>query len=91
MSDKSPVEQALDLFVYAPLGLVLSAGEELPRLAEKGRAQATMARMVGQFVVAQGRREAEKAMGGVGERLAEVVGDFLGSPAPRPAPSAPQT
>ena len=34
MSDgrKSPVDQALDLFVYAPIGLALTAAEELPKL-----------------------------------------------------------
>ena len=99
---KSPLDQALDLFVYAPLGLALSAREELPRLAERGRAQAdaqvAVARMMGQFAVAMGRREAEKAVKEVGERLEEVLGDFLGggsTPAPpparpaRPAPPAP--
>jgi hypothetical protein len=61
---KTPIDQALDLFVYAPLGLALTAREELPKLVERGRtqvqAQTTMARMVGQFAVSQGQREAEK-------------------------------
>lgn len=89
---KSPLDQALDLFVYAPLGLALSARQELPRLAERGRAQAdaqvTIARMMGQFAVTMGRREAEKAVKEVGERLEEVLGDFLGgrsAAAPPPA------
>ncbi|HEX2040619.1 MAG TPA: hypothetical protein VHF47_12915 [Acidimicrobiales bacterium] len=63
---KSPLDQALDLFVYAPLGLALVARDELPRLVERGRtqvqAQTTMARMVGQFAVAQGQKEAEKVV-----------------------------
>lgn len=67
MSDKkTPLEQALDLFVYAPLGLAMSAREELPKLAEKGRQQVTgqltMAKMIGQFAVKQGQTEAEKAV-----------------------------
>lgn len=89
---KSPLDQALDLFVYAPLGLALAAREDLPRLAERGRAQAgaqvTIARMLGRFAVSLGRREAEKAVKEVGERLEEVLGDFLGggnAPAPPPA------
>ena len=85
---KRPVDQALDLFVYAPLGLALSAREELPRLAERGRrqldAQVTMARMIGKF-----------AVGEAGRRL----GDMLASPAaaptsasrPAPAPPSPPT
>lgn len=63
---KSPLEQALDLFVYAPIGLALTAREELPKLVEKGRSRVTgqvmMARMMGQFAVAQGQKEAEKAI-----------------------------
>jgi hypothetical protein len=77
---KSPLEQALDLFVYAPLGLALTAREEMPKLVEKGRQRVTgqvmMAKMMGQFAVAQGQKEAEKA-----------VKRFTSSPAP--APSAP--
>ena len=52
---KSPIEQALDLFFYAPLGLLLNAEEVIPELVEKGRQQAAMARMFGQFAVKQGR------------------------------------
>ena len=60
MSDnqRSPIDAALDLLFYAPVGLALTAREELPRLIEKGRqrveGQVTMARMVGQFAVSQG-------------------------------------
>jgi hypothetical protein len=62
VSDRpSPLETLLDLFVYAPVGLALVASEELPKLAAKGRAQIggqlNMARVLGQFAVAQGRRQ----------------------------------
>ena len=74
--EKSPLEQALDLFVYAPLGLVLTVQEELPKLVEKGRTRATgqvmMAKMIGQFAVQQGQREAEKAAKNAVERLSEM-------------------
>ncbi len=57
----SPLDALLDLFVYAPVGLALVASEELPKLAAKGRAQIggqlNMARVLGQFAVAQGRRQ----------------------------------
>lgn len=56
----SGLDALLDLFVYAPVGLALLASEELPKLAARGRAQLggqlTMAKVVGQFAVAQGRR-----------------------------------
>ena len=65
MTSKSPAERALDLFVYAPLGLALSARDLLPDLVEKGRKQLTgqvnSARFVGQFAVKQGSKQANKA------------------------------
>ena len=40
MSDKpSPIDQALNLFFFAPLGLLLNADEIIPQLVEKGRQQ----------------------------------------------------
>lgn len=64
---RSALDNALDLLVFAPVGLALTAAEELPKLAAKGRAQVegqmTMAKMVGQFAVAQGRKEIEKRLG----------------------------
>jgi hypothetical protein len=72
---QSPIDVALDLLVFAPLGFALSAREEIPKLAARGRAtidnQFTVAKMVGQFAVAQGRKELEK-------RLAKAGG--LGAP-----------
>ena len=58
--EKNPIEQALDVLVYAPLGLVFSARELLPKLVEKGRSQAAMAKMVGQFAVEKGQTDAGK-------------------------------
>jgi hypothetical protein len=88
--NKSPLEQALDLFVYAPLGLALTAREELPKLAEKGRTrvsgQMMMAKMIGQFAVSQGQREAEKQVKKATGRLSEM--GLVGGPAPTPSPRA---
>lgn len=77
----SPVETALDLFLYAPVGLALTAAEEIPKLAAKGRTrltqQLTMAKMVGQFAVTQGRKE-------INRRFAPPA-----RPAPAPAAAPP--
>jgi len=87
--EKRPLDQALELFVYAPLGFALAAREELPKLVEKGRAtldpQLTMARMIGEFAVTHGQKEAEKAVRQVGD----LLGDMLGRPTPPPAPAEP--
>lgn len=81
--EKSPIEQALDVLVYAPLGLVLSARELLPALAEKGRNQLGMAKMIGQFAAQQGQKEAEKTLGKVREQaittLEQLAGNGAGS------------
>jgi hypothetical protein len=83
-------EQLLDVLVYAPLGLVLSARDLVPTLAERGRRhlgpQATAARMVGEMAVSQGQRgvehlvrrgrtQAEQLLSDVVGRAAALAGD----------------
>ena len=98
--EKNPVEQAMELFVYAPLGLALSFRDELPKLIERGRTQVNgqvmMAKMMGQFATQAGQKEAEKLVRQASERAAEMIGDVLtggqrpSSPSSgRPASSAP--
>lgn len=74
--DKNPVEQALDVFVYAPLGLALEARSLMPRLIERGRNQVTMARMIGKFAVKQGQSETTKVLGKAGEQASAVLSDL---------------
>ena len=59
---KSPIHRALDVFVYAPLGLVVSAREMVPTLAEKGREAVTNARAMGEFALGMGQEEATKVV-----------------------------
>ncbi len=40
-------EQLLDLFVYAPIGLLLEAKDLIPKLADRGRGQVALARLAG--------------------------------------------
>jgi hypothetical protein len=89
---KTPLDQALDLFVYFPVGLALTAREELPRFIEKGRQkvgnEVTMARAVGQFAVTMGQKEAEKAVRAAATRLAgppRPAGPARGAPQPTPS------
>jgi hypothetical protein len=60
----------LDLFVYAPLGLLMNLDEVVPELVEKGHQQVNMARMFGQFAVRTGTKEARKRV----EQAQEQVG-----------------
>jgi hypothetical protein len=86
---KTPLDSAVELFVYAPLGLALTARDSLPDLIAKGRQQLTsqvmLARMMGQFAVAEGEKEARKRIGEVTETLT-ALGVLPGG---QPAPSSP--
>jgi hypothetical protein len=86
---KSLFEQALDVCLYAPVGLAISVTEELPQLIDKGRArvnsQLAMAKMVGSFAVAQGQREAERVVRQATSRVSE--GGPFGPPPAREAGS----
>jgi hypothetical protein len=79
--DKTPaeqaVEQALDLLVYAPIGLLFEGASVLPELVAKGRNQVATARMFGQMAVKQASVEATKALDKLQDQAAGVI-DFLG-------------
>ena len=90
---KSPIEQALDLFFYAPLGLLMNAQEVVPQLIEKGHQQVVVARMFGKFAVEQ---EAPKQIAHLQKQVQKVAEQLSGraarpatpAPTPAPAPSA---
>lgn len=96
---RPPLEQALDdaldVLVFAPLGLAALAREQLPSLVNKGReqwsGQATMAKVVGEFAVGQGRREATKLLQRATELFDRCAPGRPSPPAPtpEPAPTAP--
>jgi hypothetical protein len=76
---KSPIEQALDIFFYAPLGFALNAQEVLPQLIEKGHQQVMMARMFGKFAV---ETEAPKQIAELQKRVQKVTGQLTSREAP---------
>lgn len=92
---KSPVEQAVETLVYAPIGLLFDGAALLPQLVEKGRSQVMMAKMIGRFAVDQGRTEATKAAAKLQDQAAGLL-DFIGGgitpmPAAEEAPTAAPT
>lgn len=76
-SERNPVDGLADLFVFAPLGLALSARELIPELAERGRefltGPADVAKLVGQFAVRQGPGE----VGRLADRTRDQIGTIL--------------
>ncbi len=81
--ESSLARQTLDMLVYAPVGLVVTAVEDLPTLAARGRSALTQtfrnAHLIGQFTVSMGRRELDA-------RLARRAG-FAGSARPAHPPA----
>lgn len=93
------VEGALDLFVYAPLGVAAMLVEDLDSFAERGRAEAERrtraARLVGQFSMGVARSQAQRRVGILRSRLEQFAwGPPAGEPqaeqasAPAPPPPA---
>jgi hypothetical protein len=84
--DTDPLRRVLDVFVFAPVGLALTALEDLPGLVTKGRerveTEISNARVVGEFVVQQGQRE-------ISERLGQLLNRSTPESAPAEAPDAP--
>lgn len=87
---KDPVEQAVELVVYAPIGLALEAKRLLPTFVERGRQQVQMARMVGQFAVKQGQSEAEQRLSKAQAQAETLLGEFGLARAETTAPRAPE-
>ena len=90
------VEGAVDLFVYAPIGLFFEAPNLLPKLAEQGRVHANNARLFGQFAVKHGEAQVRRRVGDVEQQaigLLKMFGllpddDASGPPAGGPSSTA---
>jgi hypothetical protein len=80
-------ERLLDVLVYAPIGLVLTAVEEFPRMAERGRnrlgVRVSSARAMGHLVVVAGGKELHRRSNGVLRRPGRAP---AAPPAPDPTP-----
>lgn len=71
--EAGPIEQALELCVYAPLGFALEVRSLFPRFVERGRGQIVLARLVGKYAVQHGSTLA----GGVAAQAAGQAQDAL--------------
>lgn len=96
MSDrKSPVEQALDLFIYAPIGFLAMARDELPKLIERGHQeltnQATVAKMMGEYAVGEGQKEAGKRFQQASETITGITSALNDRRRPTPSPAPPRS
>jgi hypothetical protein len=84
------VDQAANLFVYAPIGLFFEAPTLLPKLAEQGRVHVRNARLFGQFAVRHGEAELRRRVTDLEHQasgLLKLMG--LGTTPLGPEPSGP--
>ncbi len=85
-----PVDQLLDILVYAPLGFVVDARRVVPELAEKGRAQAGTARMIGEFAVSWGNSKLQGALADAQDQAVDLLRRVgVAGPEREPATGAP--
>jgi len=52
--EPTPLDQLIDLFVYAPVGLLYEYDEIIPRLVRRGRSQVQLARVIGKMAADRG-------------------------------------
>jgi hypothetical protein len=85
---RSPAERILDVVVFGPAGLALTAVEEFPKLVDKGRhhleGQVRTARLVGQVAFQMGQRQISQL---VSQRMSKP--ESATSDAPASAPKVP--
>ena len=96
--DKNPLDQLLDLCVFGPIGLLVTARARYPELVEQGRRQleghAALGRFVARYAANRGKHEAGKALARlreaqVGSPSADATADQADVPAAADGDAAP--
>lgn len=59
---RTPIDQFVDLFVYAPVGLAYEYKDVLPKLIKRGKSQVQIARLLGTMAAKQGQRTVESTL-----------------------------
>ena len=75
--DQNPVDQLVDLFVYAPVGLLYEYQDVVPKLVKRGKSQVQLAKVIGQMARKRGRADsftvlAEGVAGMVAKQVTEI-------------------
>jgi hypothetical protein len=78
------LDAALDVFVYAPIGLLFEARDVVPKLAERGRGQVALARLFGRYAWQRGQVEADRIL-----KANRPAADRAPASTPTEPPSAP--
>lgn len=67
---RNPVDDLVDLLVYAPVGLLYEYDEVIPRLVRRGKSQVQLARVIGKMAMNRGGTD---SLGVVAEAVATML------------------
>lgn len=76
--DNAPaVNQLLDMFIYAPIGMLYEYPEVLPKLVKKGKSQVQLAKVMGEFAMRKGQADpaafASESFASAGGAIAKLI------------------
>lgn len=66
-------DHLLDIFLYAPIGLLSRGAESFPDLAKRGRSNAANARVIGQFALGASNTKARTALADAEKHIAAFM------------------
>lgn len=69
----NPVEQLVELLVYAPIGLLYEYEDVLPKLVRRGKSQVQLARVLGQMAVKSRQNDPAAVVGDVAGLAATAI------------------
>ncbi len=68
--ERSPLDDLVDLLVYAPVGLIYEYDKVMPRLVKRGKSQVQLMRALGKVAVKRGRGD---SMVGLADSVGTIV------------------
>ena len=74
---ENPVEQLIELLVYAPIGLLYEYDDVLPKLIRRGKSQVQLARVIGQMAVKGRQGDPTAAVGEVAGMATNAVARLI--------------
>lgn len=94
--ERNPVDELVDLFLYAPIGMLYEYEDVIPRLVKRGKSQVQIARLLGRMAMSgTGQDVMGKVAGGVASSVARQITDVgaaigLAPPSQETTPSSGQ-
>jgi hypothetical protein len=91
--DENPqLSQLVDMFIYAPIGMLYEYPDVLPQLIKKGKSQVQIAKVMGEFALRKGQADPTafategfaSAGGAIAKLITELSDMFIGAAASEP-------